>query len=62
MQLDVWAARLLERLKGEQTVAQTLDAARQSGQVPAEFTLAAFLDLVGKMIERGFLELELPVC
>ena len=60
VQPEVWTARLLEQLKGEQTVARTFDAARQSAQVPAEFTLPMFVDLVGKMIERGFLEIEMP--
>jgi hypothetical protein len=57
---DVWIARLLERLEGTQTVEQTFDAARQAGQMPADFTLAAFADLVGQMIERGLLDVDTP--
>jgi methylase of polypeptide subunit release factors len=62
VQPAVWVARLLERLKGNQTVAQTLEAARQSNQVPGDFALPAFVDLVGKMIERGLLEIDMPAC
>lgn len=60
VQPDVWIARLLERLEGTQTVAQTFEAAQRVGQVPADFTLAAFVDLIDKMIERGLLDLEVP--
>jgi methylase of polypeptide subunit release factors len=57
---DVWIARLLERLEGTQTVEQTFDAARHAGQMPADFTLAAFADLVDQMIERGLLDVDTP--
>ena len=49
---DVW--------KAPKTVEQTFDAARQAGQMPADFTLAAFADLVGQMIERGLLDVDTP--
>lgn len=57
---DVWIARLLERLEGTQTVEQTFDAARHAGQIPADFTLGAFADLVDQMIERGLLDVDTP--
>jgi hypothetical protein len=60
VQPDVWIARLLERLEGTQTVAQTFEAARRDSQMPADFTLAAFVDLIGKMIERGLLDVDMP--
>jgi hypothetical protein len=28
--------------------------------MPADFTLAAFVDLIGKMIERGLLDVDMP--
>ena len=60
VQLDVWIARLLERLEGAQTVAQTFEAAQRAGRVPADFTLAAFVDLIGKMVARGLLDVDMP--
>jgi SAM-dependent methyltransferase len=60
VQPDVWIARLLERLEGTQTVAQTFEAAQRAGQVPADFTLAAFVDLIGKMVERGLVDVDMP--
>jgi methylase of polypeptide subunit release factors len=60
VQPDVWIARLLERLEGTQTVAQTFEAAQRDGQMPADFTLVAFVDLIGKMIERGLLDVDMP--
>jgi methylase of polypeptide subunit release factors len=60
IQLEVWMARLIERLDGRTTVPTAFDAARQAGQTPEDFTLAAFIGLVGQMVERGILEVNLP--
>jgi SAM-dependent methyltransferase len=60
VQPDVWAARMLTQFDGRQTVARVFDAARQANQMPDNFTLAAFVDFVGQMVERGVLDIEVP--
>lgn len=60
VQPDVWIARLLERLEGTRTVAQTFEEARAAGRLPADFTLPAFVDLVGRLVERGILDIDVP--
>lgn len=57
---DPWISGLVRRLEGTETVGQAFDVARRAGQMPADFTLPAFVDLVGQMIERGFLDINLP--
>jgi SAM-dependent methyltransferase len=58
---DPWIAELVLRLDGKEPVERTFDSARRAGQAPPDFTLPAFVDLVGQMIERGILDLDLPV-
>jgi SAM-dependent methyltransferase len=60
VQPDIWIALMLERLEGKLTVEQTFEAAQQAGQMPADFTLPAFVDVVGRMIERGLLDIDMP--
>jgi SAM-dependent methyltransferase len=60
VQLEAWMARLIERLDGLTPVADAFEAARQSGQMPADFTLAGFVGLVGQMVERGIIDVEGP--
>ena len=57
---ELWIAALVQRLEGKETVEQTFDTATRAGQMPADFTLPAFVDLVGKMIERGILDIDPP--
>jgi methylase of polypeptide subunit release factors len=61
VQPDVWIARLLERIEGTRTVAQTFEEARRAGGLPSDFTLPAFVDLVGQFVERGILDVDVPV-
>jgi hypothetical protein len=56
---DVWIALLVGRLEGMQTVEQTFDAGRRAGEMPADFTLAAFIDVVAQLIERGLLDIDM---
>jgi SAM-dependent methyltransferase len=56
---DAWVVPLVARLEGDQTVAEVFDAARAADELPTGFKLEDFLELVRKMIERGFLEVEL---
>jgi methylase of polypeptide subunit release factors len=60
VQTDAWIAPLLERLDGTRTVEQAFEAARPVGRIPAEFTLPAFADLVGRLVERGLLDADPP--
>jgi hypothetical protein len=57
---EPWIAGLVQRLEGTETVEQTFDAATRVSQMPPDFTLPAFVDLVGQMIERGILNIDLP--
>jgi SAM-dependent methyltransferase len=59
VQTDAWIAPLLGRLDGTRTVEQAFEAAR-AGETPAEFGLPAFADLVGRLVERGLLDADLP--
>lgn len=58
IQLEVWMARLLERLIGTATVTDAFEAARASSEMPDDFTLPAFAGLIGQMVERGILDLD----
>lgn len=55
---DGWVVPLVARLNGKKTVRQILDEARSAGELPQEFSLEPFVQLVSHMIERGFLESE----
>jgi len=55
---DAWVVPLLARLGGQLTVREVFDAARAADELPNGFTIEAFLELVGAMIEKGFLEAE----
>lgn len=60
VQPELWIAALVQRLEGKETVEQAFDTAMRAGQTPADFTLPAFVDLVGQMIERGILDIDPP--
>jgi hypothetical protein len=59
VQPDAWVAPLLERLDGANSIAQAFAVAR-AGAIPAELTLAAFVDLVDRLIERGLFDIDIP--
>jgi SAM-dependent methyltransferase len=58
LQPDAWMARLLERIDGNQTVAQIFDTSSGAVDLPHDFTRSSFADFVGKMIEYGLLEID----
>jgi hypothetical protein len=60
LRLDGWAVPLVARLDGRQSVGEVHEKAGKADELPEGFTLAAFADLVRVMIERGFLEVEVP--
>ncbi len=61
LKTDAWTIPLVAAFDGRQTLEQVFGAARRAGQMPEDFPLAAFTDFVALLIERGFLEADLPV-
>jgi hypothetical protein len=57
---DAWMVPLLARLGGERSVAEIFEHALKTDELPQDFTLNAFAELVRTMIERGFLEVDVP--
>ncbi len=60
MRPDGWVVPLVARLDGQRSVEEVFNSALAADELPTGFPLAAFSDLVGKMIERDFLRVELP--
>ncbi len=54
---DAWVVPLVARLNGKRSVWEVIGEAQRLGELPEGFTLEAFVDLVERMIERGFLEI-----
>lgn len=59
LRLDGWVVPLVARLEGTISVQEVFEAAHTAGELPEDFTREAFMALIQKMIERGFLQLEL---
>ncbi len=57
---DAWVVPLLAQLNGNRSVAEVFATASQADELPKGFLLEDFTGLVGSMIERGFLQVELP--
>ena len=57
---DAWVVPLLARLNGNRSVQEVFESAGKADELPAGFRLEDFAGLVGSMIERGFLRVELP--
>lgn len=57
---DAWVVPLLAQLNGNRSVAEVFASASQADELPKGFRLEDFAGLVGNMIERGFLQVELP--
>ena len=55
---DGWVVPLIARLEGKPSVQEVFDQAHAAGELPRDFPLKAFVGLVQKMIERGFLEVD----
>jgi SAM-dependent methyltransferase len=57
LRTDAWTIPLISAFDGRRTLQDVFNAAHTTGQMPGDFTLAAFTDFVALLIERGFLEL-----
>ena len=57
---DGWIVPLVARLEGARSVREVFQAAQGQNELPEGFGLEPFLDLVRRMIERGFLEVDFP--
>ena len=55
---DGWVVPLIARLEGKRSVQEVFDQAHAAGELPRDFPLEAFVGLVQKMIERGFVEVD----
>jgi hypothetical protein len=60
LRLDGWMVPLVARLTGAATVEEVHRSAVTAGETPPDFPVAAFVDLAAGMVEKGFLEVELP--
>jgi hypothetical protein len=60
LQVDGWMVPMIARLNGQHPIAEVFNAARAAGQLRKGFTIDVFADLVALMIQRGFLEADLP--
>lgn len=56
LRVDGWVTPLVARFDGVTTSAKIHAAGRAADELPAGFELAHFLDLVAKMVERGYLQ------
>ena len=57
---DGFVVPLIARLDGKNSVRATFAASAALDELPTGFPLEALLDLVGRMLEQGFLEVTLP--
>ena len=58
VQPDVWAAQMLTQFDGHQTVAKVFETTQRANRMPSGFTLNAFVDFVGQVVERGLLDID----
>jgi hypothetical protein len=57
---DAWIVPLIARLDGTRSLRDIFEAAKAAEEMPPDFALANFSEVVQRMIERGFLEVEIP--
>ncbi|MBI5383076.1 MAG: class I SAM-dependent methyltransferase [Verrucomicrobia bacterium] len=57
MRIDGWVAPLAARFNGQRTPAEIHAEAKSGGEMPADFELRHFTDLLGLLVENGFLAL-----
>ncbi len=55
---DLWVIPVIAKFDGKRTVAEIHQAAATNGEVPENFALSDFVELVALLVERGYLILE----
>ena len=60
LRLDAWMAPLVAAFDGQRSARAVFDAAHAAGELPDAFAFADFADLVGVMVELGFLDAAFP--
>jgi methylase of polypeptide subunit release factors len=60
LRLDGWIVPLLARLNGTRSPREVLEGARLAGELPDGFGLEPWLQLIGRMIGLGLLEVQFP--
>jgi SAM-dependent methyltransferase len=60
LKTEAWTTPLFSAFDGEHAVAQIFERIRNTEQMPDVFTSAAFTDFVALLIERGFIEANVP--
>jgi Fe-S-cluster containining protein/SAM-dependent methyltransferase len=56
--IDLWMMQMISEFDGKRTPEVVYESARKSLPLPETFGLADFANLVGNLIERGYLEIE----
>ena len=57
---DGWIVPLIARLDGKRSIQAVFEQARAAEEMPKDFPLGAFVELVQRMIQRGFLDVDFP--
>ena len=57
---DIWIVPLVAQLNGKRSVREVFESAKQADELPQGFRIENFAELVGSLIERGFLKVDLP--
>ncbi len=57
---DAWIVPLIARLDGTKSLLDVFETARAAEEMPPDFALINLIEIVQRMIERGFLEVEIP--
>jgi SAM-dependent methyltransferase len=60
IRVEGWMVPLIGQCSGDRTVAEVHAAVASTGNLPGDFTLEAFIGLVGDSVGKGFLQVELP--
>ena len=56
---DGWVVPLIAHFNGKRSINEVFDSFQSRGELPDGFDLNAFTGLVKRMIEKGFLDVEL---
>jgi len=59
LRVDGWIVPMIARMDGQSTVADIFHLVKSREEMPTDFSLEPFVDLVAALIEKGFLEVDL---